>query len=180
METNTEKKGTIKQSVQSFGLRRLFDYVDSNPERNIPLLLKYLRKLDKNESLKKQLESIDQSFQDKNGNWYQLIMKLFTEIDPKVRRTIFENFAINTNVKGSVIRNELQEQHNCNIPFAILMDPTSACNLHCIGCWAAGYHNRQNLSLETWNSIIEQGKSMGVHWFVYSGGGTPGTQERHH
>lgn len=39
---NTVKKGTIKQSVQSFGLRRLFDYVDSNPEKNIPLLLKYI------------------------------------------------------------------------------------------------------------------------------------------
>lgn len=172
METNanTVKKGTIKQSVQSFGLRRLFDYINSNPEKNIPLLLKYLRKLDKNESLKKQIESIHQSFQDKNGNWHQLIMKLFTEIDPKVRRTIFENFVINATVKGGKIRNELKEQHHCNIPFAILMDPTSACNLHCIGCWAAGYHNKQKLSLETWNSIIEQGKSMGVHWFIYSGG----------
>ncbi len=170
METNTVKKGTIKQSLQSFGLKKLFGYIDSNPGKNIPLLLKYLRKFDKNESLKKQIESIHQSFQDKNGNWYQLIMKLFTEIDPKVRRTIFENFAINATIKGGKIRSELKEQHNCNIPWAILMDPTSACNLHCIGCWAAGYHNKQSLSMETWDSIIEQGKSMGVHWFIYSGG----------
>lgn len=35
--------------------------------------------------------------------------------------------------------------------WAILLDPTSACNLHCTGCWAAEYGNRLNLSLETFD-----------------------------
>ena len=26
---------------------------------------------------------------------------------------------------------------HCNVPWAILMDPTAACNLKCTGCWAA-------------------------------------------
>ena len=37
------------------------------------------------------------------------------------------------------------EKYHCNIPWAVLMDPTSACNLHCTGCWAADYGNRLNM-----------------------------------
>ena len=170
METNTEKKGTIKQSVQSFGLKKMLGYIDSNPEKNIPLLSKSLRKFDKSKMLKKHLDAIDVVLANEDNNWYRYIMKIFTEIDPDVRKTIFENFIINASVKGMKRQNELKLQHNCNIPWAILMDPTSACNLHCTGCWAAQYGNKLNLSLETWHSIIEQGKQMGVYMFIYSGG----------
>ena len=103
-------------------------------------------------------------------NWYQLMMKIFTGIDPKVRKTIIENFIINASVKGMKRQNELKVQNNCDIPWAILMDTTSACNLHCTGCWATEYGNKLNLSPETWDSIIELGKQMGVYMFIYSGG----------
>ncbi|MEI3266824.1 MAG: hypothetical protein V8R85_06820 [Frisingicoccus sp.] len=29
-----------------------------------------------------------------------------------------------------------REIYNCNIPWLILFDPTSACNMHCGGGWA--------------------------------------------
>ena len=64
----------------------------------------------------------------------------------------------------------LRERYGCNIPWAILLDPTSACNLHCTGCWAADYGNRLNLSFEDIDSIIEQGKELGVYLYIYTGG----------
>lgn len=170
MGTNRVKKGTIKQSVQSFGLKKMFGYIDSNPRKNIPLLSKSLRKFDKSKVLKTHLDAIDKVLANEDNNWYGLIMKIFTEINPDVRKTIFENFVINASVKGIKRQNELKLQYDCNIPWTILMDPTSACNLHCTGCWAAEYGNKLNLSPETWDSIIEQGKQMGVHMFIYSGG----------
>ncbi|HJJ42320.1 MAG TPA: radical SAM protein, partial [Methanocorpusculum sp.] len=48
--------------------------------------------------------------------------------------------------------------------------PTSACNLKCIGCWAAEYGHKMNLTLEEWDSIITQAKDMGTYFFIYSGG----------
>ena len=42
----------------------------------------------------------------------------------------------------------MRETYQCNIPWLILMDPTSACNLHCTGCWAAEYGHKLNLSYE--------------------------------
>ena len=47
---------------------------------------------------------------------------------------------------------------------------TSACNLHCTGCWAAEYGHKLNLSLETIDSIIRQGKDLGVNRYIDTGG----------
>ena len=63
-----------------------------------------------------------------------------------------------------------QDKYQCNVPWAILMDPTSACNLHCTGCWAAEYGNKLNLSFDELDSIIRQGKEMGTYVYIYSGG----------
>jgi len=50
------------------------------------------------------------------------------------------------------------------------MDPTSACNLHCTGCWAAEYGNKLNLSFEEIDGIIRQGKELGIYIYIYTGG----------
>jgi len=50
------------------------------------------------------------------------------------------------------------------------MDPTSACNLNCTGCWAAEYGNQLNMTYEELDSIIRQGKELGTYMFIYSGG----------
>ena len=87
-----------------------------------------------------------------------------------MRKAFFQNFLFNASFKGSAIQNEMKEKYGCNIPWAILLDPTSACNLHCTGCWAAEYGNRLNLSLETIDSIIRQGKELGTYMYIYTGG----------
>ena len=92
------------------------------------------------------------------------------ELDPGVRRAFFQNFLFNASLKGSAIQDEVKERENCNVPWAILLDPTSACNMHCTGCWAAEYGNRLNLSLETIDSIIRQGKELGTYMYIYTGG----------
>ena len=65
---------------------------------------------------------------------------------------------------------ELRRKYDCNIPWAILLDPTSACNLHCTGCWAAEYGNRLNLSYDEIDDIIRQGKELGIYLYIYTGG----------
>ena len=97
------------------------------------------------------------------GNWYELATKVW-ELDPEVRKTFFTNFIVNASLKGSALQKETEEKEDCNVPWAILLDPTSACNLHCTGCWAAEYGHKLNLSLETIDDIITQGKKT---WYIY-------------
>lgn len=105
-------------------------------------------------------------------------MSFWTDIDPEVRKTFFEKFIVHTSLTGSARQKKAKkakEEHNCNIPWAILMDPTSACNLRCTGCWAAEYGIKLNMSYETLDNIIQQVWELGtyyVHLFRWS---TPGS-----
>ena len=106
---------------------------------------------------------------DKKDNWYQLIMKVY-ELDPEVRKTFFRNFILNASLLGSATQEETAEREGYNVPWAILLDPTSACNMHCTGCWAAEYGNKLNLTLEELDSIVTQGKELGTYMYIFTGG----------
>jgi MoaA/NifB/PqqE/SkfB family radical SAM enzyme len=56
------------------------------------------------------------------------------------------------------------------VPWTILIDPTSACNLNCIGCWAGKYKKSDSLEVDTINRIISEAKEMGIYFIVLSGG----------
>ncbi|MDD4779611.1 MAG: radical SAM protein [Tissierellia bacterium] len=161
---------TLYENLQSFGLKKVFDYLDSNPETNIPKLLDWIKKFDKNGVVEKQMNVIEPVLKDKNSNWHKLAKSLYTDIDSGVRRTLFENFIINATILGGKRQRKAREENGCNIPWAILMDPTSACNLQCTGCWAADYGNKMNMDYDTLDSIIQQGKKLGTYMYIYSGG----------
>ncbi len=167
MKTRTE---TVKESLQIMGLKKAFEYVEANPEENLEKLVDGVRKLDESGLIKSQVDAVTNAFSNKDGNWYRLAMRFFKDIHPKVREKAFSNMIINASLHGIKKQDELEKTYNCNIPWAILMDPTSACNLHCTGCWAAEYGNKLNLTLEEWDKVIEQGKEMGIYMYIYSGG----------
>ena len=95
---------------------------------------------------------------------------LFNNVDSKVIRKLAECFAINTTLVGIPIRERFKAKYSIKVPWAILLDPTSACNLSCTGCWAAQYGKQQNLPYEVLDSICKQGKKMGIYWYLFSGG----------
>ena len=57
---------------------------------------------------------------------------LWTDIDRDVFKVFFENFIVNTSLAASNQQVKSRQKHGCNIPWAILMDLTSACNLKCM------------------------------------------------
>ena len=161
---------TMKENLQSFAAKQILHYLDEDPEKSLPKLLEWADKFDKDNTLPSQRRVFHNILENPDNNWYKLIMSLWSDIDPAVRMTFFENFIVNTSLIGYGRQEKAAAEHNCNIPWAILMDPTSACNLHCTGCWAAEYGNKLNLSFDEIDSIITQGKEMGVYFYIYTGG----------
>lgn len=159
---------SVKESMQNFAIQQALEYIEGNPEENIPKLMELSDRLIPSAWFGQARGLIRQSIQQKD-NWYQLIFKLY-ELDAGVRRAFFQNFLFNASLSGSAIQEDLAEKNNCNIPWAILLDPTSACNLQCTGCWASEYGHQLNLSLETIDSIIRQGKELGIYMYIYTGG----------
>ena len=161
---------SVKNSAIRAGLMKAYDYMEKDPEQNIPKIMNFLDTVVPDSVLEPQRRAIRKVIGDRDNNWYKLLLSLFTDIDAGVRRRIFENFVVNSGVVGLESADWFKEKYNCNIPWAILMDPTSACNLHCTGCWAAEYGNKLNLSFEELDSIITQGKALGTHMYIFTGG----------
>ena len=159
---------SIKNTMQNFAINQALKYIEGNPEENIPKLMALVDKYSPDGWYKSQRDAIRKVI-DEKGNWYQLILKVY-ELDPGVRKAFFQNFLFNASLKGSATQEEMSEKYGCNVPWAILLDPTSACNMHCTGWWAAEYGHKLNLSLETIDSIIRQGKEMGTYMYIYTGG----------
>ena len=159
----------MKEELTSAGIRTALKAVHKNPDSSIPKVMSLINTLGK-KLFPNQLEIINKYMGDKDSNVYQMVMRALKEVDPDVLDTLIVNFYMNVNVKGWAKERELREELGCNIPWAILMDPTSACNLHCKGCWAADYGNKLNLSYDDMDSIIQQGKELGVYMYIYTGG----------
>lgn len=159
---------SIKETMQNFAVNQALNYVEGNPETNIPKLIDLAERMLPAGWYESQFKTIKKAVKEK-GNWYQLVLKLY-DLDPGVRKAFFQNFLYNATLKGSAIQNENKEKYGCNVPWTILLDPTSACNLKCKGCWASEYGNHLNLSLETIDSIIRQGKELGIYMYIYTGG----------
>ncbi len=160
----------IKEKVLSVIVNCAYDYLDHDPKKRMPKMVKMVDKLDRKNNLKTQREVFRKIINNEDDNWNKYIFGMWEDIDPDVRKTFFRNFIFNATVFAGKKHNQLQKEYNCNIPFAMLIDPTSACNLSCTGCWAAQYGNKQSMNFETLDHIIEQGKAMGIHLYAYSGG----------
>lgn len=160
----------IKSNLQAIGLRKAYQYVDHDPQNNLPKIAEILNKYVPSGMLDGQIDVIKKALSHPENNWYQYVMGLWTDIDGGILRSIFENFIVNASLRWADTHEELQAKYNCNIPWAILMDPTSACNLHCTGCWAAEYGNKLNMSYEELDGIIRQANQLGTYFFLYSGG----------
>jgi len=161
---------TMWENLQTFGIKKALGYLDDDPDTNIPKLLDWVDRLDKNDTLAGQRRVFHEVIDTPDNNWYRLMKSLWTDIDPDVRKTVFENFIVHSAAVGLHRQERNKEKYGCNIPWAILMDPTSACNLNCTGCWAAEYGNKMNMDCDTLDSIIRQGKELGTYMYIYSGG----------
>ena len=115
-------------------------------------------------------EAARKMIQDPDNKWDQYLNRLFDEVDPHVLKTTALNLGFDAMLYGTKLMHESREKYQCNIPWLILMDPTSACNLKCTGCWAAEYGHLLNLSFEDMDRVITQGKELGIYFYMYTGG----------
>lgn len=159
----------VATTIKKFGLEQAFDYLYKDPEKNLRKLMDWADKFSGGE-FAPQRKAIREAITNPEHPYYSYIRKLVTEVDPNVMKTLAVNLFINASLAGWTRQEECRKKYGCNIPWTILLDPTSACNLHCTGCWAAEYGNKLNLTYDEIDDIIRQGKELGVYMYIYTGG----------
>lgn len=155
--------------IKRAAFNKAIDYLLENPERNVAKIMDMIDKVAPDDVFPTQRAAFHQAIDDES-NWYQLIMKILTDMNPQVRDRLIKTFIVDANMLAWPKQEAMRDQYHCNIPWAILLDPTSACNLRCTGCWAAEYGHKQNLTYEEIDSIINQGVKLGTHVYIYTGG----------
>ena len=141
-----------------------------DPETEVVKLIDIWQKFMGDEKIDLNYDSARRMICDKDCTLNKYMHRLINEIDPHVLKTIALNLGFEAFVYGTKTIRKNRERYGCNVPWLILMDPTSACNLHCTGCWAAEYGNRLNLTYNDLDSVITQGKELGIYFYMYTGG----------
>lgn len=158
------------KTIQKAGIDLLMRYVSNNPMEKLPGIFSIAEKLDQGNLHADKIKAIKAALLDEQSNWHQFAARLFKEVDTKILQKLVRNFFVNAHLSGAVRARHIESQYDCNVPWAILMDPTSACNLSCTGCWAGRYGDKHNLSYEVLDSICHQGKELGIYFYIFSGG----------
>ena len=159
----------VSSTLKRFGLEQAFNYLYKDPEKNMLSLMDWADKFSNGE-FESQRKMIREVMENPNHPYHPYLLHIINDIDPEVMKTTVVNLFINASLIGWDKQEFCRKKYNCNIPWAILLDPTSACNLHCTGCWAAEYGNKLNLTYDEIDSIIQQGKELGVYIYIYTGG----------
>ncbi len=159
----------VSTTIKKAGLKQTINYIYKNPEKNITKVMDLVDKFAGDE-FEPSRKAVRDAMTNSENPYHSYIMHIINDINPHVAKTTGVNFFINSAISGWFKQEECRKKYGCNIPWAILLDPTSACNLHCTGCWAAEYGNKLNLSFEEIDSIIKQGKELGVYFYIYTGG----------
>lgn len=165
---------TVKDKVQRAAaaavLSRLIKYVRKDPDTNLVKLVDRSERFVGNIFPAKNFDSFREGAKDPENVWRQLALKLIDEIDDNVLMNMMLALGLGAGVNGTKTVRANREKYHCNIPWVILLDPTSACNRKCQGCWSAEYGHKQSLTFDELNSIVNQGVAMGTHFYMFTGG----------
>lgn len=159
----------VSTTIKKLGIENAMKYLYKDPEKNLRVLMDWADKFSKG-GFESQRNAIRHAIEDPENAYYPFIRHLLNDVDHDVLTTVAVNFFINSALSGWEVQEKAREKYGCNVPWAILLDPTSACNLHCTGCWATEYGNKLNLSFDEIDNIICQGKELGIYMYIYTGG----------
>lgn len=159
----------FKQKAIAFIIKEAIKYVRKDYDKNLFKLIDFGDKLVKEEIHHKVLRGLKERLSRPGNEWATLIKRIVMDTDPDVIQKLIPPF-INSVVKSYDRRKAAMIEHGCNIPWAILIDVTTACNLKCTGCWAAQYGNHLQMTYDDINKVIKEGKELGTYVYLYTGG----------
>ena len=119
---------------------------------------------------KEKLDAVRNYVSNPDNRWMKVINSIIDDTDPGYAKKMLLNLGYEAFFRGTKTIRENRQKYNCNIPWLILFDPTSACNMHCIGCWSGTYGHKSSLTYEEMDKIVTEGKALGAHLYMLTGG----------
>jgi len=148
-----------------------YDIMAKNPEKNLPNLLNKLISMDDGKvAVYDQVSTMKKVLSNPDNMVLKEVLEIYRDVDNEQCRKLFETIVVDGSLIGSHERKKNAEKYGCNIPWLILMDPTSACNLKCTGCWAAEYGHTLSITIDEMENVVQQANELGCYLFLLAGG----------
>ena len=163
-------KDKTTRALVSKTIDNVLNYVNKDRQAGLMKLTDISEKLMGDKFRKEVFDGARALIQNPDAKWMKYANTLMDEIDPHVAKTTVLNLGYQAAFYGYSKTSEFAKKNGFRLPWIILMDPTSACNKHCTGCWAAEYGNKLNLSYEDLDSIVTQGEELGIYFYMMTGG----------
>lgn len=167
---NTSMTHKMERKMVEDLVNKILKNISKDREKELTKIVDLGEKIYKTDYKKEDYNKARNFFLDKDSRIYKWTNSLLDDLNPNVVKSAIVNVGYETLIRGVKQAREIREKNDCNIPWFILFDPTDACNMHCKGCWAGTYGHKHNLSYEDMDSIVIQGKNLGMHFFMMTGG----------
>ena len=170
MAVLTELSHKAQRKAASILIDQVLSHVEKDREKGFLEMVDFAEKFWGDGMSKESYDKVRAAIQDPNNKWIRFINRVLDETDPHVAKMAALNLGFEAFFRGTREIRKNREKYHCNIPWLILFDPTSACNMHCQGCWSGTYGHKHNLTFEDMDKIITQGKQLGVYLYMLTGG----------
>lgn len=164
----------LSHSLQRKALASLVDMamnkLGNNREQALLKTVDFVEQFWNGDYPKEKFDNVRNEIKNPDSKWMNIVNYLLDEINPNVAKTTILNLGYEAFLRGTKTIRKNREIHGCNIPWLILFDPTSACNMQCAGCWAGTYGNKHNLSFDDMDRIVTEGKELGTYLYLLTGG----------
>lgn len=168
---------SIPARLKAFGISKALDYLGRDPDANLPRLMEWLDKY-AGERLSPPYQTLfHQAMTDPDNNWHQLIRSMYTDIDNRILKKIFENFIIHGHLLDWPAKKEDGQLSQDQAPWSVIIDPSFPCAMDCTGCGASIFGVRPSMEFDSLDEELEARKARGCHLFIFSGGNPLARQE---
>ena len=162
---------SISARLKAFGVARALDYLEQDPDANLPRLMEWVDQYAGEKLSPPYRDLFHQVMTDPNNNWHRLIKSMYTDIDSRVLKKVFENFVIHGGLLEWPDLKAAGELTPDKAPWSVIIDPSFPCRMDCAGCGAAIFGVRPVvMEFEHMDEILERRKAQGCHLFIVSGG----------
>ncbi len=164
-----DAKEKLQFHAADAALRPILSYIRKDPDKNLVRLVDAAEKIAGSIFPKKNFDNFRAAVRDPENVWTQFAKSVIRDMDPGALQKGIMAMGYGTYIGTKTVRAN-REKYDCNFPYIILLDPTSACNRRCKGCWSAEYGHRYSLTFDEMASVVEQGTALGTHLYMMTGG----------
>ena len=154
------------------GFETAMNMSKNNPENAIVMInkifSKYYSPVYGNE-ITEAFETLSNFLARTQNKWENFASHIFSDVDHRILKAMMLNLAYEGGYLGWNKSRKIAEENNCNVPFCILMDPGAYNPNTRVERFESDYKRPSYLTYEDIDSIMTQGKDLGIHFYLFSG-----------